>query len=62
MGLKLVQYYDFVESVAGREAKVKLAQMTCVPSVIAKGKPDDPALLERFRKAIREITGRDPPP
>lgn len=62
MGQKLVQYYDFIESVAGREGKVKLAQMTCVPSIVAKGKPDDPALLELFRKAIREITGRNPPP
>jgi hypothetical protein len=62
MGQKLMAWYDFVESVAGREGKTKLAKLTCIPSVLAMGKPDDPAILEKFRVAIRQITGRDPPP
>ena len=62
MGRKLMAWYDFVESVAGREGKMKLAKETCIPSVLAMGRPDDPATLEKFRAAIRQITGRDPPP
>ncbi len=61
MGQKLVAWYDFVESIAGREGKTKLAKLTCVPSIIAMGKPDDKAILDQFRAAIRQITGRDPP-
>lgn len=58
----MMALYDFVESVAGREGKMKLAKLTCIPSVLAMGKPDDKATLERFRAAVREITGKDPPP
>jgi hypothetical protein len=61
MGKKLVAYYDFVESVAGREGKVALAKLTIVPSVTAMGRPDDPQTIEKFRQAIRKITGREPP-
>ncbi len=57
----MMAWYDFVESVAGREGKTKLAKLTCIPSVLAMGKPDDQAILDKFRAAIRQITGRDPP-
>jgi hypothetical protein len=62
MGKKLVAYYDFVESVAGRDGKVALAKSTCVPSVIAMGQPDDAKMVEKFRQAVLRITGREPPP
>ncbi len=61
MGQKLMAWYNFVEALAGREGKMKLAKLTCVPSVIAMGKPDDKETLDRFRAAVRQITGRDPP-
>ena len=62
MGKKLVEYYDYIETQMGRDGKVKLAQMTCVPSVLANGKPDDPKTLETFREAIKKLTGKPAPP
>lgn len=62
MAQKMVQYYEYIESVMGRDGKVKLAQMTCVPSVLASGKPDDPKTLQVFKDAIAKLTGRPAPP
>lgn len=62
MGAKLVSYYEYIEKVAGREGKVKLAQMTRVPSMICAGQPDDAPTLQRFRDAIEQLTGKPAPP
>lgn len=61
MGATLVRYYEYIEKVAGREGKVKLAQQTRVASVIAAGAKEDPEVIRRFREAITTITGKPPP-
>lgn len=61
MGQKLVKYYEYIEAQRGRDGKVALAKLTKVASIVAGGQPDSPELLQRFREAIREITGVLPP-
>jgi hypothetical protein len=58
MGDKILLYYKYIFEKAGSEGKIRLAQMTHVPSVIAAMEPDTPELIERFREAIEEITGQ----
>jgi hypothetical protein len=45
----------------GLEGKVKLAQITKVPSVVAALEPDSPELLSMFSKAVEKITGEPAP-
>ncbi len=61
MGELLLKYYKYISDEEGLQGKVKLAQMTKVPSVKAAMAPDDAANIENFRKAIAEITGKPAP-
>ena len=61
MGQKLLQYYKYIQNNEGFSGKVKLAQMTHIPSVQAAVEPDTPEVIERFKKAIEKITGKPVP-
>jgi hypothetical protein len=61
MGKQLLAYYDFVEDEKGLLGKMTLATRTKIPSSKAASVPDDPDVLQRFRAAVREITGKEPP-
>ena len=61
MGAKLLQYYKYIQDNEGFAGKVKLAQLTHIPSVQAAVEPDAPEVIERFKKAVEKITGKPAP-
>lgn len=58
MAEKLLKVYQFVTEKEGLAGKIKLAQVTKIPAVQAAVMHDTPELLEQFRRAAAEITGR----
>ncbi len=61
MGDKLVAYYEFIRENGGMQEKMRLAMQTGVPSTKAAEAPDSPENIEKFKAAIKEITGKDAP-
>ena len=61
MADRLMQYYQYVSEQAGLNGKVKLAQMTNIPSTKAAVEPDSQDAIQKFKDAIREITGKAAP-
>jgi hypothetical protein len=61
MGEKLLEYYKYIQDNEGFAGKVKLAQLTHIPSVQAAVELDTPEVIERFKKAIEKITGKPAP-
>lgn len=61
MAETLLLYYKYVTEKKGISGKVKLAQFTNIPSVVAALKPDSPELLEIFSEAVEKITGEPAP-
>lgn len=61
MAEKLLRYYKFITEKKGISGKVKLAQLTTVPSVVAALKPDSPELIKVFSEAVEMITGETAP-
>jgi len=61
MGEKLLRYYKYIQDNEGFSGKIKLAQLTHIPSAQAAVEPDAPEVIERFKKAIEMITGRPAP-
>lgn len=61
MAETLLLYYKYVAEKKGISGKVKLAQYTNVPSVVAALKPDSPELLSLFSQAVEKITGEPAP-
>jgi hypothetical protein len=61
MADKLMRYYQYVLEEAGINGKVKLAQMTKIPSNKAAMEPDTPQTIKQFREAITQITGKPTP-
>jgi len=61
MAAKLVKYYQLIEAAGGTKAKMRMAMLTMVPSVVAADAPDSPANIEKFQKAYQEITGKPAP-
>ena len=61
MGEKLLQYYKYIQDNEGFSGKIRLAQLTHIPSVQAAVEPDTPQVIEQFKKAIEMITGRPAP-
>ena len=57
----LIQYYKYIQEVAGYEGKVDLATSTKIPSTKAAIEPDSVENIEKFKKAIKKITGEDAP-
>jgi len=61
MADKLMRYYEYINQEAGFSGKVKLAQMTKVPSTQAAMQPETQEILQQFKEAIRQITGKAAP-
>lgn len=61
MGLALQKLYEFVGREGGTVLRMRLAMKTGLSSEKAAAAPDTPELLEKFRQAVREITGKEPP-
>lgn len=61
MAERLLQYYKYVADKKGISGKMKLAQLTNVPSVVAAIEPDSAELLRTFHDAAMKITGELPP-
>ncbi|MGJ5820467.1 hypothetical protein [Paludibaculum fermentans] len=61
MAQKLVKLYEFINEHGGATAKMRVAMKTLVPSAKAEQTPDTPEIIEKFRVAIREVTGQEAP-
>ncbi len=61
MGERLLQYYKYIQDNEGFSGKIRLAQLTHVPSAQAAIELDTPEIIERFKKAIEKITGKPAP-
>ena len=61
MGAKLVKMYEFVKKEGGVKAAMRLAMKTTVTSRAASSTPDSPAMINKFREAVKEIVGKYPP-
>ncbi len=61
MASKLEQFYDFAAKEGGAMARMRLAMMTNIPSTRAATEPDSPENIAKFKKAVKEITGKDVP-
>ena len=61
MAAKLMQYYQFISEQRGATGRTQLAMKTKVPSTKAAFEPDSPELLQRFKAAVKEITGKEAP-
>lgn len=61
MAETLLLYYKYITEKKGIAGKVKLAQYTNVPSVVAALEPDSPELLSLFSDAVERITGEPAP-
>jgi len=56
-----LQYYKYIQDNEGFSGKIRLAQLTHIPSVQAAVEPDTPQVIEQFKKAIEMITGKPAP-
>ncbi len=61
MANKLIRFYEFAMSEGGPTARMRLAMMTSIPSKKAATVADSPEVIEKFQKAIKQITGKNPP-
>lgn len=59
MGQKLIHYYDYVGKLGGFPMQMKLAISTGLTTAKAYSVPDSIENLEKCRKAVRKITGKD---
>lgn len=61
MGARLEKYYEFIREKGGVKEQMRLAMKTCIPSKHAGKEPDSEENIQKFRQAIKEITGMDVP-
>lgn len=61
MAEKLIKYYKFIREKAGFEGKIDLATTTKIPSTRAALEPDSEINIQKFKKAIKKITGEEAP-
>ncbi|MFZ3210328.1 MAG: hypothetical protein WA188_02335 [Terriglobales bacterium] len=61
MAAKLLKYYELVMAEGGVNAKMRMAMLTVVPSNIAGKLPDAPETVDKFKRAFKEITGKEAP-
>jgi hypothetical protein len=57
MAQQLVEFYNYVRREHGKQGAMRLAMMTNVPSILAQQEPDSPENVERFKEAIKQLTG-----
>ncbi|MGO9209859.1 MAG: hypothetical protein ACLPXM_18600 [Terriglobales bacterium] len=61
MAGKLMKYYEYICEQSGFTGKVKLAQLTKLPSTRAAVVPDTPEVLAQFQEAVKQLTGKPAP-
>lgn len=61
MGKRLLKFYEFVRENGGIPAQMRLAMMTGIPSAKAEAEPDSMENISKFKKAVKDITGKDAP-
>jgi len=61
MAEKMLKYYKHVGNINGLAGKMKLAQITKIPSTKAAMAPDSPQNIAAFKKAVQEVTGKPTP-
>ena len=61
MGMKLMQYYKYVNDELGLKGKMQLATETNVPSTKAALEPDSTENVMKFKQAVSQLTGKDAP-
>lgn len=61
MAEKLVLIYTEIAKEGSLKAKMDLAIKTKVPSTKAASLPDSPELIAEFKKAYKELTGKECP-
>ena len=61
MAEKLLRYYKYIEENEGIFGKIRLAQLTHIPSARAATEVDTSEMIERFKNAIEKITGKPAP-
>lgn len=61
MGDKLVKVYEAIGEEGGNKAKMRLAMKTGIPENKAAGEEDAPDVVEKFKAAFKDITGKDAP-
>jgi hypothetical protein len=61
MGERLLKYYKYVTEEKGILGKIKLAKLTSTPSTLAATEEDSPENINKFKKAVEEITGKTAP-
>jgi len=61
MAEKLLKYYGYIESKKGPIGRMQLAQKTRIPSNFVNNVTDSNENIEKFRKAVEEITGESAP-
>jgi len=57
MGVKLLKYFEAVNSRGGTQAQMRLAVMTGMTTAKAAAVPDNEENLSKFQSAAKEITG-----
>jgi hypothetical protein len=61
MADKLLKYYTYISELNGLTGRMKLAQLTKIPSVKATFVDDNHENIELFKEAIEKITGKNAP-
>jgi hypothetical protein len=61
MGIKLMQYYKFMNDEAGLKGKMQLATETNIPSTKAALVSDSPENIKIFNDAVAKLTGKTAP-
>ncbi len=61
MAEKLLKYYKYISDEEGLSGKIKLAQITKLPSTVAAMEKDSPENINLFRTAVKTLTGKDAP-
>ena len=61
MAERLLKYYNYMAEINGLKGKMDLAMITKMPSQKAALEPDTPELIEAFKAAIKQLTGKPAP-
>ncbi|WP_010257703.1 hypothetical protein [Treponema primitia] len=61
MGVKLTSIYTAIKQDGGMRAQMRLAMTMGLPSQMAANVPDTQEMLEKFRRAYRDITAKECP-
>jgi hypothetical protein len=61
MGEIMLKYFKYVGDEAGVEGRMKMSQLTKTNSIRAATAEDTQEIIDVFKKAVQQITGKTPP-